>query len=814
MAVSPNDNCQARLQTVWRDSSKGRGRFPEPDSVRCQNESIYCNHFRWEDDGSHIPEQDRHRKLQDFCADLAARASEPKGHFELVDGKFSELILCNYQSEDPEEAIISRAGHILDRLPPTAPKVDFHNHLWMRSSKIIWPEEYFIASPRGSVPPLHSPASAGSPWEQLQVASYINTTTLQLALQIAIAKPNSFNIGWTMQLLIDLISELLDLIDGLSSSGSDSNMQGKYIALAYLWTTWQRSTMLLFYYTLGGQLIFGYEERWSDKLALRGNGVLGHASVRATLHGWANERSNYMCSWAFELLKNNRSALGLDFRTFHQRFNAAHHDRPARCLSGSAEPCDGSHPLACGRFVDRSLVAEEQSMHDFTCSERCERLIWDDRSYGTISGPRAVSLNPNPGLIKYCQASASTLSVSHVWSHGQGGRPGTGINHCLHDRYSEIAKRHGCNSYWIDSVCIPEAHEPRKEAISYINRIFADSKVVLVCDKDLMGIDISNIKHDVRLLESVLATFLVCDWNVRAWTLLEAVRGNHAIHLLCSSNRIISLREALIRVHREGSIDLAILFLAMRHLLPASTDGFRNNSSRKSVEEAGNLLSHRHATRDGDDIVIWSLLSDIRVFYAAEVMWKGKIKRRVNTGYLMTRMPRLQGVPGFSWAPCSPYVRQQGAISGNQPESHFFSFGGEGSESGTITARGLRADWLVYAVDKDQAQLYQDAPVTAKFLDDDGSHSLKILSAHRVLNPCWREAVLLLESHRWVILIQPLSSNRAEPYHATRNRGETHGPLLAICTSDDEERWQWKGVYEWSRSVPLPGFTTEEILLV
>lgn len=814
MAVSPNDIRQARLQRVWRDSSKVRGSFPEANSIRCQNESIYCNHFRWEDDGSHIPEQDRHGKLQAFCADLVARASEPKGHFELVDGKFSELVLCNYQSEDPEEAIISRACHILDRLPPTAPKVDFNNHLWMRSPNIIWPEDYFVASLGGPIPPLHSPASPRSPWEQLQVVFCTNTTTLQLALQIAIAKPNSFNIAWTMQLLVDLISELLDLTDRLSTFGNDSNIQGKYVALAYLWTTWQRSMMLLFYYALGGQLLFGYEERWSDKLALRGNAMLGHASVRATLQGWASERSNYMCPWAFELLKNNRSALGLDFRTFHQRFNTAHHDRAARCLSGSDEPCDGSHRLACGRFVDRSLVAAEQSMHNFTCSGRCERLMWDAKSYGTVLGPRAVSLKPNSSLIKYCQASASTLSVSHVWSHGQGGRPGTGINRCLHDRYSEIAKRHGCSSYWIDSVCIPEAHELRKEAITYINRIFADSKIVLVCDKDLMSIDISNIEHDMRLLESVLATFLVCDWNVRAWTLLEAVRGNHAIHLLCSANRIISLREALIRVHREGSIDLAILFLAMRHLLPASTDGFRNSSSRKRVEEAGNLLSHRHATRDGDDIVIWSLLSDIRVFYAAEMMWKGKIKRRINTGYLMTRTPRLQGVVGFSWAPSSPYVRRQGVTSGNPSESHFFSFGGEGSESGTITARGLRAEWLVYAVDKGQARLYQDAPITARFLNDDSSHSTKTLSGHRVLNPCWQKAVLLLESHRWVILIQPLSFNSAESYHATRNRGETHGPLLAVCTSDDEEHWQWEGVYEWSRSVPLPDFITEEILLV
>ena len=814
MAAKPNDTCQERIRRVWRDSSKGRGSFPELGSVRLQNESIYCNSFRWKIDGSYIPEQDRSRRLSAFCADLVARASEPKGHFEHIDNKFSELISCNFQSEDSEETIISRACQILNRLPQTAPKVDFHNYVWTRSPSVMWPEEFFIVLSPGLVSPSRSTASTNSPWEQLQVVSYTNTTTLQLALQIAIVQPNKFNIGWTMQILVDLVSELLDLIDGFSTSGSDSNMYGKYTVLAYLWTTWQRSMMLLFYYALGGQLVYGYEERWSDKLALRGNAVLGHASVRATLQGWANKRSNYLCPWAFEMLKNNRSAIGLDFRTFHQRFNIAHHDRPSRCQSGSDEPCDGSHPLACGRFVDRSLVAEEQSMHDFTCSGRCKRLIWDESSYRSISGPRAVSLSPDPGRIKYCHASESTLSVSHVWSHGQGGRPESGINRCLHDRYLQIAKRKGCSSYWIDTICIPEAHELRKEAIRYINRIFADSKIVLICDKDLMSVDISNLEHDMKLLESILATFLVCDWNVRAWTLLEAVRGNHAIHLLCSANRTTSLREALIRVHREGSIDVAILFLAMRHLLPASTDGFRNSSSRKRLEEAGNLLSHRHATRDGDDIVIWSLLSDIRVYDTAEEMWKGKINRRINTGYLMTTTPRLHSVPGFSWAPSSPYVRRPAAVSGSSPKGHFFSFDGEGSESGTITALGLRAEWLVYNVDKDQARLYEDAPVTAEFLSSDGSHSAEILPGHRVLNPCWQTAALLLDSNRLVSLIQPQSSKNAGPYDATRNRGETHGPLIAICTSDDGERWQWKGVYEWSRSILLPEFVMEEILLV
>jgi hypothetical protein len=802
-----------RLRQVWRASTERHGNFPVVGFLGRQNDSIYCNDFRWKLDGAKADDQDRNMEMRLICDDLVARASEPDRHFDLINEKLSELVICNFESDRSEGDVISRTCQILDRLPKTAPRVDYHNHLWTRSAQTEWPVWYFVRSELESNLTGNMSISTRSPWEQLKVVSLMGTPILNLALQIAIADRSQYNVGWTMQIFLNLTSELLDLAAAPITPGHGLSFQGQYILLAYLWTTWQRSMMLLFYYVLGSQLGSGYDDKWTDKLALRGNSVLGHPSVRATLHGWANQRSHYMCPWAFELLRTSRSSLGLDFRKFHSRFSDAHGDRAARCLFASDQPCDGGHPLECGRFVDKNLVEEEQSMHDLTCSRSCDRLVWDEASYRSISGPTAASIIPNPSAITYCQASENTLAVSHVWSHGQGGRPSTGINRCLHDRYVELAKQYGCDSYWIDTVCIPETHDLRKEAIRYINRIFAESKITLVCDRDLISLDVRRIDESVELLESVLATFLVCDWNVRAWTLLEAIRGNHAIYLLCMFNQAVSLRDALIRVHHEGSIDLAILFLAAQHLLPASTDAFRNSSSRRSVEEAGSLLSHRHATRDSDDIVIWSLLSGIRVFDTAEAMWKSKVNHRIRTGYLMTRTERVQNLRGFSWAPSSPYVRRPSARSGEPPGSHFLAFDGEGSETGIVTAQGLSAVWLVHDVDKDESSIYKDAPATATFQNDDGTHTKTELSGHRIRNHSWQTAIDLLESHAYVRLLQPKSSRSSEPYRAAKDRGETHGPLVAICTSEDEKHWRWNGVYEWSRSVPLPQFDSDEIML-
>jgi hypothetical protein len=291
------------------------------------------------------------------------------------------------------------------------------------------------------------------------------------------------------------------------------------------------------------------------------------------------------------------------------------------------------------------------------------------------------------------------------------------------------------------------------------------------------------------------------------------MKGSHAIHLLCKFNRTISLRDALICVHQTGCVDISILSLMTQHLLPSSTDAFRRRSSRLSTEEAGNLLSHRHATREGDDIVIWSLLSGPRVFNAAEQMWKARMNVRIATAYFMSNSPRLEDIRGFSWAPATPYARQLDSNPRNDPLGPYNCFDGAGSEFGLITPKGLVADWQVYNVELEDAEMYQDGPVTAVSVSKDGKRTEEILPGHRINNKCWRIAIELSEEYEHVALIQPTAFLRTGPYHAAKNRGESHGEVFAICVSHDIQTWVWKGVWEWPRAVPLPLLLTEELLI-
>jgi uncharacterized membrane protein len=114
-----------------------------------------------------------------------------------------------------------------------------------------------------------------------------------------------------------------------------------------------------------------------------------------------------------------------------------------------------------------------------------------------------------------------------------------------------------------------------------------------------VSISVSTASPAQTIVEVLLVTLLVCDWNVRAWTFLESMFGARSLHLLCAHNQIVSLRKRLEDTHSAGRIDIIILFVSIQQYLAS-----RVGRIRRSTGEIGNLLGHRYATRRGDDIVI------------------------------------------------------------------------------------------------------------------------------------------------------------------------------------------------------------------
>ena len=464
------------------------------------------------------------------------------------------------------------------------------------------------------------------------------------------------------------------------------------------------------------------------------------------------------------------------------------------------------------------MVIEDQSAHDSGCRRRCRKLPWDESSYRSVSGARAVMIAPENSKtgnshLKYCSVSERTLAISHVWSHGQGGRPHIGVNLCLHRRYVKIAKALGCDSYWWDSACIPEDHTLRSEAIQNINRTFSRSKLTLVCDKDLMQIDISNLTVEIE--ESILATLLVCDWNLRAWTFLESVRGRHNIHLLCKDNRAVGFFRVVRDLFELGSIDLAILSLTALHLFPRRVCDAKQDtdddywSMRK--EESGQVLSYRPASRKGDDVVIWNLLSHNDGCDLIEKFWRNNLGRNyVMTGFLMSSAPRLR-MKGLSWAPSTPYFKPLSENSSTQVSS-FRAFGGGGTWPGLITDKGLLAAWHVYEFDV--LDTVTGATQVCLLTDNQRRVLIQICALH-------------LQESRWGALLLTMSGMRTfarDEDTSTRYKGLIRGTLMAVLGSNsvskpsqkpaEDRRWRWMDVFEWDEKVCLPTFVEEYDFLI
>lgn len=420
-------------------------------------------------------------------------------------------------------------------------------------------------------------------------------------------------------------------------------------------------------------------------------------------------------------------------------------------------------------------------------------------------------------VLRYCGASSRTLAISHVWSHGQGGRPDDGINTCLHKRYCEVAKAFRCDSYWIDSACIPSDEQLRKEAILTINKVFSDSKVTMVSDQDLQSVDLSS--SSVNDLETLLSILLVCDWNVRAWTMLEAVSGSGSIHILCSGDHTISLVDLLRKVHREGAIDLAVLLGSAQHLVPSSIAG-----SAKAIEEASFLLSQRHASRADDEIIIWSLLNNGPAHKEALRLWKAQ--SQVQTAFLISSAPRIDMTPGYGWAPRSPYIRPQARMVNlnDLDKQHYTvrypSYDGQGSFTAQITDNGLLGKWLAWDMDSTVISAYRDDFCYRNSFLADGSIDLhtgsdrKLYEQPDTANAC-DIICKLLTSHGNVRVLRPLAEDGTAPYSGGSNRGEQYGSITAICASTDGgKRWEWKGVYQWLEDYSHPGWEVKEMLVV
>ena len=354
---------------------------------------------------------------------------------------------------------------------------------------------------------------------------------------------------------------------------------------------------------------------------------------------------------------------------------------------------------------------------------------------------------------------------------------------------------------------------------------------MLVCDRDIMQIDISNLTHSI--CETLLITTLVSDWNTRAWTFFESFRARQNIHLLCRNNTVVSLKQVLQTVCSSGALDIAILALAMGHAIPTFDDrdlnmpiavaGYtRFESGYLTIERSGRSLINRPVSHPGDDVIIWSLLMNEKtVFHNAETFWKNlqaahsdhtdaiMEAAQIETGYLVSSIPRLK-IKGLGWAPVSP----TSSFSTQAMSQGLHGFEGRPSLMGFITPDGLVADWWLW-----------------KFSNVDSPHFPPSPHPHN-LSTIRRQC---LQGYRWGAILFPIESNMEGQFYLTGDRfweqgGRSSSMMVVVCGTNDvdgsvagkhvlhktesgEKRlevnknavgWEWRDVHAWDSTEPLP----------
>ena len=594
-------------------------------------------------------------QLRKFCTGLIQAVKHPSEHLRRLDTHLSCLLpnalkrLPHPVSENMivgDDISIDKAKNLLVRFPRVPQRLFTlpfnnsgvrarHGTVWDEIKDGRWADRYLVPESRSKfhLPYQDDPESSlqlleemqDNAWDKLYVTSVIDTNNSILLLKVAdLGHQPNLDFARSFQRYVNILSELFDEYDSLVDTAKlgfqapfedpapsvqalktalfpkdpGDHEQSLSILEAFLWSAWQRSVMLFFHYVIGVQLWEGADPAWRSLLAIRGVRRI----IDLEAQDYRGDSTQYLCNWAFELLRTTRTSLGLDFRRMISLFDNHFQGSDGRCIKGSSLTCRGDLPESCQRFTNAE--ARSQSMHVLDCDGQCCRFHWSETSYRQSESPRAVKVQEH-GRLHYCKGSSKTMAISHVWSHGQGGRPEDGINTCLHKRYCHLAASFDCDSYWIDSTCIPDDPELRKEAIMKIGDVFCKSKVTLISDKDLQSKSVAS--GSLEDLEILLSILLVCDWGVRAWTMLEAIRGSESIYVLCAGDQAVQLVLLLRTVHEKGAVDLAVLLGSAQYLLPST-----NSNSARAIEEVGHLLSQRHASRKNDEIVIWGLLRNLK----------------------------------------------------------------------------------------------------------------------------------------------------------------------------------------------------------
>lgn len=283
------------------------------------------------------------------CTEFFEATSVGNENWESLDELWSRQMQCNFR--DSAEVVsngenVGKTAHdLIQRLPKTS-----------------LPLPDYTTCPSNL---LDSPLTAS--WENLQVASRIDTNIVRLALATKAAQAGFLKFPE----FINTAAELLEVASSLAAKAQQISQHRRWLVVrGFLWSSWERAVMLWFHNQLAFSLFpddlgnHRYRPDNLDQAFLRATFPTPALSTqRYSQQVSGIGKAQYMCSWALQLLRSEPACITCDFRLLHERYSALFGDRHARCIAGSEHACQGSTPDRCQRFKGMKGV-QPQSAHD------------------------------------------------------------------------------------------------------------------------------------------------------------------------------------------------------------------------------------------------------------------------------------------------------------------------------------------------------------------------------------------------------------------------------------------------------------------
>jgi hypothetical protein len=237
---------QKRILRTWQDHKIGPNPREQRSSFHCHGivqsegqKSLYLAAPPYEF------EPDDFVLVKDYCNNLCTAANDISNHFRLLDGEYSKLVDCRFlvhSEEYTDESAVRRANDILRRLPEFPPELSLGSERSLELESVG--RGYFTVGPQRK----GTDETVERVWESMQVSCQMSTNVVRMALLLAQGRPNVPS--WkNLRRLGNTTAELLEEVNELANAAiNPSQREAWFVVQAFLWSSWQRVTMLFFWY--------------------------------------------------------------------------------------------------------------------------------------------------------------------------------------------------------------------------------------------------------------------------------------------------------------------------------------------------------------------------------------------------------------------------------------------------------------------------------------------------------------------------------------------------------------------------------------